>query len=45
VSVESTKLSNMKDFIEIEVGHSNMRYNKEVAEQTVHFLKHGQFNH
>ncbi|MBM7036757.1 alpha/beta fold hydrolase [Vibrio ulleungensis] len=45
VSVESTKLINMKDFIEIEVGHSNMRYNKEVAEQTVHFLKHGRFNH
>jgi triacylglycerol esterase/lipase EstA (alpha/beta hydrolase family) len=45
VSVESTKLGSMTDFIEIDVGHSNMRYNSEVAEQTIHFLRHGHFNH
>lgn len=43
VSAESTKLDNMTDFIEIEVGHSNMRCNGEVAEQTIYFLQHGHF--
>jgi pimeloyl-ACP methyl ester carboxylesterase len=43
VSVESTKLENMQDFIAVPSGHSMMRYNKEVARQTIHFLKHGQF--
>ena len=45
VSVESTKLKNMSDFIAIEVGHSNMRYNEEVAEQTIYFLKNRNFKH
>ena len=45
VSVESTKLKNMSDFITVEVGHSQMRYSLEVAEQTIHFLKNGTFNH
>ncbi|MDG3087907.1 alpha/beta hydrolase [Vibrio hannami] len=45
VSVESTKLSNMSDFVEIEVGHSNMRYNEEVAKQAIYFLQHGRFDH
>lgn len=45
VSVESTKLNSMSDFITIEVGHSQMRYNQEVAEQTVHFLQKGTFEH
>jgi uncharacterized alpha/beta hydrolase family protein len=44
VSVESTKLSNMSDFVEIEVGHSAMRYNEEVANQAIHFLRHSSFN-
>lgn len=44
VSVESTKLTNMQDFIAVPSGHSMMRYNKVVASQTIHFLKHGQFN-
>jgi pimeloyl-ACP methyl ester carboxylesterase len=43
VSVESTKLKNMQDFITVPSGHSMMRYNKEVARQTIHFLQHGQF--
>ncbi|MES9853397.1 MAG: alpha/beta fold hydrolase [Candidatus Thiodiazotropha sp. L084R] len=43
VSVESTKLKNMHDFITIPSGHSMMRYNKSVATQTIHFLKSGHF--
>lgn len=45
VSVNSTKLDSMSDFIEINVSHSEMRYSLEVAEQTIHFLKNGTFNH
>ncbi|MFB9217162.1 alpha/beta fold hydrolase [Vibrio sinaloensis] len=45
VSVESTKLSNMSDFISINVGHSSMRYDEQVARQAIHFLKHGRFDH
>lgn len=43
VSVESTKLESMSDFVAIEVGHSQMRYNIEVVEQTIHFLQKGAF--
>lgn len=43
VSVESTKIDNMADFILIETGHSMMRYNSEVAEQTIEFIKNGLF--
>jgi len=39
VNVESTKLNQMTDFIEIETGHSMMRYKKDVAQQTIFFLK------
>ena len=45
VSVASTKLTHMKDFIAINVGHSSMRYNSDVANQTIHYLRHGQFVH
>lgn len=45
VSVASTKLDTMSDFITIEVSHSMMRYNLEVAEQTIHFLQKGMFKH
>ena len=44
VPVESTKLEGMKDFIEVESGHSMMRYNEDVAEQTIHFLRQGEFD-
>ncbi len=43
VPVESTKLAGMSDFIDVESGHSMMRYDKEVARQVVAFLKHGEF--
>lgn len=43
VSVEETKINGMTDFILIETDHSMMRYNKEVAKQTIEFIKHGAF--
>jgi len=33
----------MTDFIIIETGHSMMRYSKEVADQTIEFIKNGVF--
>jgi triacylglycerol esterase/lipase EstA (alpha/beta hydrolase family) len=45
VSVESAKLINMNDFITIDVGHSQMRYNLDVSEQTIHYLQNGTFKH
>lgn len=44
VPVESTKLEGMTDFIEIESGHSMMRYNNQVAAQVIAFLKTGHFD-
>ena len=43
VPVESTRLEGMRDFVEIETGHSMMRYDKEVANQVIHFLAQGRF--
>jgi hypothetical protein len=43
VSVEATKIDDMTDFIVIETGHSMMRYNSEVADQTIEFIKYGVF--
>ncbi len=43
VSVEATKIDGMTDFIIIETGHSRMRYDSEVAEQTIEFIKNGEF--
>ena len=43
VPVESTKLEGMTDFIEIESGHSMMRYSKNVAKQVIEFLNNGRF--
>lgn len=43
VSVASTRLPNMADFIEVDVGHSRMRYDREVADQTIAFLQTGEF--
>ncbi|WOT06868.1 alpha/beta fold hydrolase [Shewanella youngdeokensis] len=45
VSVESAKLKNMSDFIAIDVNHSQMRNNQEVALQTIHFLQKTTFKH
>jgi hypothetical protein len=43
VSVESTKIDVMTDFIIIETSHSMMRYDSEVADQTIEFIKNGEF--
>lgn len=43
VPVESTKLEGMTDFIEVESGHSMLRYNDEVAQQTITFLREQTF--
>ena len=43
VSVEATKIDDMTDFIIIKTGHSRMRYNREVADQTIEFIKNGAF--
>ena len=43
ISVEATKIDGMTDFIIIETGHSMMRYNSEVADQTIEFIKNGVF--
>lgn len=45
VSVESAKLQSMSDFIAVEVTHTQMLYDAEVAGQTIHFLKYGEFKH
>lgn len=43
VSVESTKLAKMKDFITIPAKHYRLRSNITVLQQVAHFLKYGNF--
>ena len=43
VPLESTKVTGMKDFIVLNTSHSMMRYDDEVAAQTINFLKHASF--
>ena len=45
VAVESTYLSEMKDFVIIPTTHLFIKYNQEAAEQTIYFLKNGKFTH
>ena len=44
VSVKSTKIDGMTDFLEVDTSHSMMRYNETVAHETIHFLKKGRFS-
>ena len=44
VSVASTRLVGMSDFIEIDTTHSFMLYSSEVADEVVYFLRHGRFS-
>ena len=43
VSVESTKVKNMQDFVTVPVKHYQLRANSISLTQTAHFLKFGQF--
>lgn len=44
VSVESTKVTGMTDFVTLPVTHPLMMRNDAVIEQTVHFLQYGKFS-
>jgi len=44
VSVESAKLPGMRDFLVLPSSHSFMMYDREVARQAVHFVRHGSFD-
>lgn len=43
VSVESTKLAEMKDFVAVDNGHTFIMNSDEVIGQVIHFLKEGRF--
>jgi pimeloyl-ACP methyl ester carboxylesterase len=43
VSLESTKVEGMKDFVALPVTHPLMMRNEAVVDQAVHFLRHGRF--
>jgi hypothetical protein len=43
VSVESTRVERMTDFVAMPTTHPLMMRNQAVIDQTVHFLQHGQF--
>jgi hydrogenase maturation factor len=43
VSVKANKIDARTDFIIIETGHSMMRYDKEVADQTIEFIQNSVF--
>jgi pimeloyl-ACP methyl ester carboxylesterase len=43
VSVESTKIEGMTDFVVVETGHSRMRYDGDVARYVLSFLRKGKF--
>ena len=44
VSVRSTKIDGMTDFLLVDTSHSMLRYNQTVARETIHFLKNGRFS-
>ena len=43
VSIESTKIDGMSDFVIVEANHSALRYDKNVVRHVVSFLKTGRF--
>jgi pimeloyl-ACP methyl ester carboxylesterase len=45
VSLESSKVEGMQDFIALDVTHIDMPYDLNAAYQSMHFLQTGQFDH
>lgn len=45
VPVEATRVEGMQDFVVVEAGHAQLRYDERTAELTVAFLKSGKFTH
>lgn len=45
IGVDETRLEGMTDFIVLDTGHSAMRYDKEVARQSLFFLRNGRFQY
>lgn len=45
VTVESTKVDGMQDFIEMPFNHTFIMRSNEVIEQVIHFLQRGNFDH
>ena len=43
VEISNTRCCNMSDFIELPLHHSFMMWDSQLIEQTIHFLKNGQF--
>ena len=43
VSVDDTRVEGMTDFLIVRTGHVQIRRNDLVADETVHFLRHGRF--
>ena len=43
VTVKSTLVDGMTDFLKVNAGHANLRYSEEVARQTALFLRIGKF--
>ena len=43
VSVDGTRVEGMTDFLIVRSGHVQIRRNDRVADETVHFLRHGRF--
>ena len=43
VSVQSTRLAEMQDFLEMPYGHTFMSFNPDVIDQILYFLQHGKF--
>ncbi len=44
VSIESSKLEGMADFIEVPANHAFIMKNPEAIQQVIHFLQHGKFD-